>query len=279
VPLCASKRQIVDKKTPRMVPSIVTLYLHRSLTRLRSLWSDWHTYHRLDSRARYRVWTSAATNVDAEFRRRVTGRTLLDLGCGPPIARQAARDVAASVYIGVDALTRLMPSVTASLDRLPIADGAVDGINCLSVLEHVFEPTAVVGEMRRVLTPGGCVRLQVPFMLQYHGYPDDYWRFTHTALKRLFEDAGFRVVALETEWTKGTYLNAAKMLEDGSFDFPRRWQRFTTRLMALVLYRASHRLDRFYAEGAPGQYQSLALLAELPAIAADTRTAAPCVPG
>jgi len=47
------------------------------------------------------------------------------------------------------------PRVTADGQRLPFADAAFDGIYSINVLEHVPDPTAFVGEVARLLQPGG----------------------------------------------------------------------------------------------------------------------------
>jgi ubiquinone/menaquinone biosynthesis C-methylase UbiE len=50
----------------------------------------------------------------------------------------------------------------ASLFELPFADGEFDALVCLSVLEHVTELDAALGELARVLRPGGVVVLGFP---------------------------------------------------------------------------------------------------------------------
>jgi 2-polyprenyl-6-hydroxyphenyl methylase / 3-demethylubiquinone-9 3-methyltransferase len=40
-------------------------------------------------------------------------------------------------------------------ERLPVAENAVDIVVCVDVLEHVRDLDAVIGEIRRVLKPGG----------------------------------------------------------------------------------------------------------------------------
>jgi 2-polyprenyl-6-hydroxyphenyl methylase/3-demethylubiquinone-9 3-methyltransferase len=40
-------------------------------------------------------------------------------------------------------------------EQLPVADGAVDIVVCVDVLEHVRDLDAVIAEIRRVLKPGG----------------------------------------------------------------------------------------------------------------------------
>ncbi len=57
---------------------------------------------------------------------------------------------------------------------------------CLSVLEHCEQPFAMAENLTRLLEPGGKVCISVPFAWRFHGYPSDYWRFTHEGVKRLF---------------------------------------------------------------------------------------------
>jgi predicted SAM-dependent methyltransferase len=234
------------------------------LNKLRSLWVDAQEYEALPKRDRFRKWVAGTRDIDREFRVRANGRILLDLGCGPPEARIAAGEIKCSRYVGVDLLVEMRPDVASTLDHLCVRDNSVDNINCISVLEHVYKPRDAIAEMFRVLRPGGCVRVQVPFLLGYHGYPDDYFRYTHSALCRMFEEAGFRVAIVETDWTKGVYLNAAKILEDGSWAFVRPWRRFLTRVLSLMLFRLSASLEKYYAPGEVGMYQSVAMLAEKP---------------
>jgi SAM-dependent methyltransferase len=50
-------------------------------------------------------------------------------------------------------------------ERLPLEDGSVDGCYAFEVLEHVWDPVAVVGEMVRVVRPGGFVLISAPLPL------------------------------------------------------------------------------------------------------------------
>lgn len=237
----------------------------RWLNKFRLLYADAQTYEVLLESDRFCKWAAGTRDIDREFSARTKGRVLLDLGCGPPETRIAVRDIECSQYVGIDFLVDARPDVAASLDHLCLCDNSVDSINCLSVLEHVYNPRYAISEMFRVLRPGGCVRVQVPFLLGYHGYPDDYFRYTHSALRRMFEEAGFQVLIVETDWTKGAFLNAAKILEDGSWTFVGPWRRFLSRVLSSMLFRLSAALDKYHAPGRVGMYQSVAVLAEKPA--------------
>jgi hypothetical protein len=59
-------------------------------------------------------------------------------------------------------------------------------IFCLSVMEHCKQPFVMAENLTKLLHPGGKLCLAVPFVYQFHGYPSDYWRFTHEGVKILF---------------------------------------------------------------------------------------------
>jgi len=55
----------------------------------------------------------------------------------------------------------------------------------------------VLGEIRRVLKPGGILFLTAPQMARLHGEPHDFFRFTRWGLQYLLEHNGFEIVHLE----------------------------------------------------------------------------------
>ena len=75
----------------------------------------------------------------------------------------------------------------------PIRSGSLDGIGCFAVLEHTRKPWQVVGEMRRMLKPGGMVFIDWPFLQPVHGYPSHFFNATREGLRSVFEDNGFDV--------------------------------------------------------------------------------------
>lgn len=64
-------------------------------------------------------------------------------------------------------------------------------IFCLSVLEHCENPFLVAENLTSLLKPNGAICISVPFALGFHGYPSDYWRFTHEGIKKLFSRLQF----------------------------------------------------------------------------------------
>ena len=67
-----------------------------------------------------------------------------------------------------------------------------DGVICISVLEHVYDPFAAVENLRNSLKPGGLFIGYTPFLFRYHGPKSlafkDYYRFSRDGLCYLFRD-------------------------------------------------------------------------------------------
>jgi SAM-dependent methyltransferase len=67
-----------------------------------------------------------------------------------------------------------------------------DGIVCLSVLEHVYDPFTATREIFRLLQPGGYLFLHLPFLFRYHAPQDlsftDCYRFSRDGIAWLLRD-------------------------------------------------------------------------------------------
>jgi ubiquinone/menaquinone biosynthesis C-methylase UbiE len=86
----------------------------------------------------------------------------------------------------------------ADAHQIPLADESVDAVVIQAVLEHVLDPDQVVGEIHRVLRPGGMVYAETPFLQQVHAGPYDFTRYTssgHRYLFRRFEEIAAGPVA------------------------------------------------------------------------------------
>jgi hypothetical protein len=84
--------------------------------------------------------------------------------------------------------------LVGSVEALPMEDASVDLVITQEVLEHVRDPFGAMREIARVLKPGGKAYVQLPFMIGYHGCPDDFWRFTHSGMDELASRAGLQVL-------------------------------------------------------------------------------------
>ena len=76
--------------------------------------------------------------------------------------------------------------LVADAASLPLRDGSFDCVWLECVLEHCPDPHRIAAEAWRVIAPRGAILIHVPWMLFYHDYPGDYWRFSVEALRTLF---------------------------------------------------------------------------------------------
>lgn len=115
------------------------------------------------------------------------GYRVLDVGCGPkpyyPFFAERA-----SEYVGVDVVENPAAELRGAVEDLPVEDASFDLVLCTQVLEHCDDPARAVRELRRVTAPGGRVLASTHGTQVYHPSPQDYWRWTHAGLARLFEE-------------------------------------------------------------------------------------------
>jgi SAM-dependent methyltransferase len=124
------------------------------------------------------------------------GGRILDVGCG---SKPYAVLFSADDYIGLDIDTpenRAHGYAEFFYDGklFPFPDQSFDSLVCNQVLEHVFTPDLFLGEISRVLKPGGKLLLTVPFVWDEHEQPWDYARYTSFGLKSLLEKNGLDVL-------------------------------------------------------------------------------------
>ncbi len=126
------------------------------------------------------------------------------------------------------------PDIAGDAARLPFPDACFDHAWCLNVLEHLPEPERVFGEVQRILKPGGRFVAFTPFFVRIHGHPEDYARYTDTALRRFAERAGFKDARIQPvgfgPWTVG-----CSQIVTG-------WPR----ILAFVAYACAIGLDRLF---------------------------------
>jgi SAM-dependent methyltransferase len=96
-------------------------------------------------------------------------------------------------------------------NKFPVEDHSFDTVLCLNTLEHIFNYEQFLSESKRVLKPKGKIVLAVPFLVQVHPSPKDYFRYSEQALKRMFEATGFDQVVV-TPIGRGPFTASAQVL-------------------------------------------------------------------
>lgn len=79
----------------------------------------------------------------------------------------------------------------------PFPDKTFDGVLLVNLLEHLYEYKKTLLEAHRVLVSGGVVIGVVPFMFNVHGSPNDYFRYTRSALEQILKESGFEEVQVQ----------------------------------------------------------------------------------
>jgi SAM-dependent methyltransferase len=111
---------------------------------------------------------------------------IVDLGAGGRKIAPHVKTVDFVKFPGTDYVS----DVTAT----PFKDGTVDLVIATGLLEHVEDDRKLIGEMRRILKPGGSAYIEIPFLQQYHDDPIDCRRLTQPGLALLLKQNGFEVV-------------------------------------------------------------------------------------
>lgn len=145
-----------------------------------------HGYHASVLRSHdVRTIANSAQYLAAEL---VPGRTLLDLGSGAgtitaEFAGRLAPGRVSAVEIAPEAIALTRREIArrglgnvdfhvADGAALPFADASFDIVHAHQVLQHVRDPVAVLGEMRRVCRPGGVVAARDSDYAGFIWYPE-----------------------------------------------------------------------------------------------------------
>src|SRR5205823_8007008 len=112
---------------------------------------------------------------------------VLDVGCGVQPYFPLFADLA-SEYAGNDVEPDPRITYVSCAESLPIEPARYDLVLCTQVLEHVRRPMLALGEISRVLKPGGYLLLTTHGVYPYHPDPADYWRWTQEGLAAVIDD-------------------------------------------------------------------------------------------
>jgi ubiquinone/menaquinone biosynthesis C-methylase UbiE len=144
----------------------------------------------------YLVLKPLAEAIRQAFIKNAAGQnnlSVLDVGCGdrpyyPFFVDRVGR------YTGVDLAVGKHADVVCAARQQPFADAEFDAALCFQVLEHVDDPAGCLAEIFRVLKPGGFCLVSTHGIWYYHPDPNDFWRWTHAGLQKIFREAGFSAI-------------------------------------------------------------------------------------
>jgi SAM-dependent methyltransferase len=126
---------------------------------------------------------------------------LVDLGCGTVPLYDAYRSLVSEVtcvdWAGNKHNARHLDVEHDLNQPLPLPSDRFDTAILSDVLEHIRRPEQLLGEVARILAPGGKLLLNVPFFYWLHEQPYDYFRYSEHALRAFVEQSGLRLVSLE----------------------------------------------------------------------------------
>ncbi len=82
-------------------------------------------------------------------------------------------------------------------DQLTAGDLSIDCVLMFNILEHIYNHNFLAAEAFRVTKKGGQLLGFVPFLINYHPDPHDYFRYTSEALEKIFHQAGFSNIKIK----------------------------------------------------------------------------------
>ena len=130
-----------------------------------------------------------------------TGYLLEDLERAYPWAQLVGVDVIAAGLRKAHAEVADAALFLADVCDLPFGAGTVDAIVSANMLEHVADDSAALGEILRILAPGGIAAFVVPFGKGLYDYYDRFLgherRYARGELAGKAREAGFDVIAVD----------------------------------------------------------------------------------
>jgi SAM-dependent methyltransferase len=109
--------------------------------------------------------------------------TVLDIG-GRIQPYRALLEGRIQRYIGIDILETSLVDIVARGEQIPLNGEQCDLVICTQTLQYAYDPALVIGEIYRVLKPGGLLLLSVP-AIAIRDADEEAWRFFPASLGKL----------------------------------------------------------------------------------------------
>jgi SAM-dependent methyltransferase len=98
-------------------------------------------------------------------------------------------------YVGVDIVAgRNVDLVMPDEYTVPVEDNHFDSLISGQCFEHTKNPFRLMGEIARIVKPGGIVLLVAPSNIPEHRYPVDCWRILGDGWRSLFDESSIDTI-------------------------------------------------------------------------------------
>ncbi|RYG42147.1 MAG: class I SAM-dependent methyltransferase, partial [Chitinophagaceae bacterium] len=117
---------------------------------------------------------------------------VLDIGCGQS-PYKFLLDRQKTKYCGIDIVEAgefgyHNPDITPFDGKnIPFANETFDAVICTEVLEHVQDYQYLIDEIHRTTKKDADIIVTIPWSARYHYIPYDYFRYTPSSLKTMFQ--------------------------------------------------------------------------------------------
>jgi SAM-dependent methyltransferase len=91
-------------------------------------------------------------------------------------------------FVGCDLVIGDGVNEVQDLHQLSLPDASIGTALLFDTIEHVRDPWVAMRELHRCLRPGGLLVMTSVWYFPIHAYPDDYWRFTASGFRTLFQN-------------------------------------------------------------------------------------------
>jgi len=162
-------------------------------------------YHQMYLNEEHHWWFKSKVDIVKELTHKFVGRDLkslkvLDAGCGTSFLSKSIVSNLHNLYnVDNDQLSLyyskkrgVVNIVQADLNIMPFSDNSFDLTFCMDVIEHNEDDRYLVGELSRVIKPGGIIIASVPALMQLWSPQDvkldHFRRYKIKQFSELFED-------------------------------------------------------------------------------------------
>lgn len=122
---------------------------------------------------------------------------ILDIGSGRHFIENIYPNLGANTFFRLDIAPRNYVDIIADFQKDNYFKSCFDVVICLNVMEHVYSFDKFFKNLTKVVKKDGIILLSVPYNSGLHYLPHDYFRMSHYALKKMFNDNQCQIKQLE----------------------------------------------------------------------------------